>query len=89
MRKAQIDGNEVVLKKYWLTDSASRKVFTKEVGILTRLSHPNIANASGIVYDIKQAEAYLEMSVVKTLSSRESARGPSMGCFLAPSKGAG
>jgi hypothetical protein len=61
VRKAKIDGNKVVLKKYWLTDAGSRKVFTKEVGILTRLRHPNIAQASGLVYDMKVAEAYLEM----------------------------
>lgn len=39
VRKATIDDKEVVLKKYWLTDSGSRKVFTKEVGILTRLRY--------------------------------------------------
>jgi serine/threonine protein kinase len=42
-----------------LTEAASRKTFRKEVGILARLRHPNIARASGIVYDQSVAEAYV------------------------------
>jgi serine/threonine protein kinase len=51
----------VVLKRFVLGDASSRKTFEKELQILARMRHPNVIQLTGVVYEPKEAVAYLEL----------------------------
>ena len=66
-----IDGRKCVLKKFLLSDGASLRTFQKEAGILARLEHPNILQATAIIEDVPKQRAYLELPFVAGGTLRE------------------
>jgi len=42
--KAEIDGNEVILKELFMKNDKMRKIVLEEVKIISRINHPNIAH---------------------------------------------
>jgi len=51
----------VVLKRFALSDTKSRKTFERELRILARLRHPNVMQLTGVVCESAKAIAYIEM----------------------------
>ena len=47
------------------------RTFKTEVGILTRLRHPNIIEAHALIIDLKAGEAYLELPFIEGGTLRE------------------
>lgn len=72
---------EVVLKRFVLGDASSRKTFEKEITILARMRHPNVIRLTGVVYEPKNAVAYLELPYLASgdlrahLGAKEANRG--------------